>query len=659
MMIMARRDITPAFCAYKHRMGRAVRQFEGRGEAFVAFRKAIQNNPSSWEAYRQLGVFFHESHAIDEAISCYKKALSLNEGHVETRFRLGLAYQDGGNVQLAINVYETVLQAEPSSTAVLINLGTACQMMGKHTKAFGWYRKAVRQFPDHPIVHMNMGTAYASLDQHDRATRCYEKAVALKPDYEKAVCYLYKQYQRNCEWDKVEAIGMRLDALTQASIESGVRPAETPFLNISRHDNPALNHAVARAWSQAIESRGSSGTCVYSHSFPSFPSNVIKIGYLSNTFCNHPGAQLILQLFGLHDRSRFEVYCYSYGENDGSYYRKKIEAEADHFIDIRKLSDQDVANQMVKDQIHILVDLRGFTRDGRLGICAFRPAPIQATYLGYPGTTGASFIDYLICDEIIAPPNHRDWYSEHLVYLPYSYQINDNRQRPADRIPARKAVGLPEKGTIFCSFNTHYKIDPVMFAAWMKVLNQVPGSVLWLLDGGIRLRSNLLRSASRHNVEPDRIVFSEKLPKDEHLARLKVADLALDTRVYGGHTTTTDALWAGLPVVALKGAHFASRVSSSILAAAGVPELVTESIRTYIDLAVELGSNKARLKALRYKILRNHSCAPLFDTTQMVRFIETAYEEMWANYCKGKLIKDIIVDDDDDDDDPMDDGLMK
>jgi protein O-GlcNAc transferase len=613
-------------------------------KALHALRATIQLNPQSWESYLQLGELFHAAQAFNEAISCYNKSLSLNNNHFEALFQLGLAYQDAGKPQLAVDVYKKAIQSEPTADSVYVNLGTAYQMMGQHGKAIPCYEQAVRRSADNPTAHMNMGTAYASIGQHEKATRCYETAVRLKPDYHKAVCYLYKHYQLNCDWIKAETFGPKLDALTHASLKKGERPEETPFLNISRHADPKLNYAIAHAWSREIEKQCLCRHKPYSHKATPANQKTVKLGYLSNTFCYHPGAQLVLQLFGLHDRRHFEVYCYSYGVDDGSLYRKKIEADADRFVDIRRLSDKDAADQIFSDSVDILIDLRGFTRGGRLGISAYRPAPIQVIWLGYPGTSGASFIDYIITDKIISPPQHRDYFSEHFVYLPHCYQISDHKQKIADMTPDRKIAGLPESATVFCSFNGHYKIDPVIYEAWMKILHRIPDSILWLLEGTEQTRANLLSVANLHRVKEDRIVFAEKLPKQEHMARLPLADMGLDTRIYGGHTTTTDALWAGVPVIALKGNHFASSVSSSILTAADLPELITDGIDGYIELAVSLAGRKAKLQELRRKIKANHLRTPLFDTPGNVRSIEAAYIKMWNLFCKGEPAREIIVD---------------
>ncbi|MGB5748635.1 MAG: hypothetical protein WBM69_16765, partial [Desulfobacterales bacterium] len=309
----------------------------------------------------------------------------------------------------------------------------------------------------------------------------------------------------------------------------------------------------------------------------------------------------------------------------------------------REHSHIDAAKRIYSDGVDILVDLKGHTQGARLGILACRPAPIQVHYLGYPGTTGADFIDYLITDRIVTPEDHGPFYSEKLVFLPHCYQVNDHLQEIASRGWNRGALGLPDKGFVFSSFNLPYKIDPVMFDCWMRILQQVPNSVLWLISDNENARCNLRREASGRSIEPDRLVFAKKIEKAEHLSRLKWADLALDTRIVNGHTTTSDSLWAGVPVIALLGSHFASRVSSSLLHAVGLSELVTHHLEEYEELSVRLATHPSELKAVRHKLNINRLKNPLFDTPRFVRNLEHAYSEMWRIFLAGRAPSQIEV----------------
>jgi protein O-GlcNAc transferase len=345
----------------------------------------------------------------------------------------------------------------------------------------------------------------------------------------------------------------------------------------------------------------------------------------------------------LHNRNEFKVFSYSYGPSDGSHYRKKIEQGCDRLTDLRHLGDRDAAKQIYDDQVHILVDLMGHTGNSRLGICAYRPAPVQVTYLGYPGGTGAEFFDYMITDRTVSPKEHASFYSENLVYMPHSYQVNDHLQIISEKDWKRRDFGLPEKSFVFCSFSQPFKIEPLMFDIWMNILKQIPESVLWLLCRNASAEENLKREAESRGVSSARLVFAKELPKGEHLARQRHADLVLDTRIYNGHTTTSDALWAGVPLITLQGDHFASRVSASLLKAVGLSELITHSLKEYEKLAVRLSGNPPELMEIRQKLERNLHTEPLFDTPRFVKNLEKAYQEMWRIYKTGEKPKMIEV----------------
>jgi protein O-GlcNAc transferase len=369
----------------------------------------------------------------------------------------------------------------------------------------------------------------------------------------------------------------------------------------------------------------------------------ITVGYLSNNFKNHPTAHLIQGMFRHHNREKFKVFCYSYGEDDQSSYRKKIKTECDQFIDLRMLSHAEAVRRIYDDRVDILIDLVGHMKANRLCIPALRPAPVQVRWLGLAGTTGADFIDYIITDPVVTPEEHTPFYSENFVYMPYCYQINDNTQAIPENGLKRTDFGLPAERFVFCSFSTRYKFDPVMFNTWMKILKKVPGSVLWVLGGSKTAEKNLTQAAESRGVNCNRLVFAEKIPRDQHLARLRLADLALDTRIVNGAITTSDALWSGVPVITLQGRHFASRMSSSILSAAGLPELVAHSLDDFETLAVRLAGESDELSVIRQKLAQNRFTIPLFDTPGFVRNLEIAFKKMWGIYVSGDSPRPIKV----------------
>ena len=346
-----------------------------------------------------------------------------------------------------------------------------------------------------------------------------------------------------------------------------------------------------------------------------------------------------------HCRSGFRIFSYSTGIDDGSLYRKQIERYSDKFLDIRNLEDREAARQIYGDGVDILVDLNGHTAGNRLGICALRPAPVQATFLGFPGTSGATFFDYIITDRVVTPETDLRYYSEQPVYLPDSYMITDDAQSMSMRPLSRADVGLPGTGFVFCSFNSAFKFEPVLFKAWMSILDQVPGSCLWLPQADDLVKEALLAEAGMNGIDTARIIFAPKLPsKADYLARLKLADMALDTRIYNGHVSTCDALWAGLPVLTVTGNHFASRVSTSMLKALDVREMITASIEDYVETAVHLATQPEEFARIREKLVRHRLTQPLFNTAQWVRHLEAAFHEMWRLWLDGAMPRQITID---------------
>ena len=612
-------------------------------EAINCFQKALKLNPNIFAAYYNLGIIFQEKKQLDDAIAYYHEALKLNPNLADLYFNLGTASQEKLKIDDAIFYYQKALKMNPNLLDAYCNLGTAFQEKGQIDDAIAYYRKAIQLNPALPDAYYNLGNALQDKMQFDYAITCYQKAIQLNPDFAEAYSRLVYQFRKTCAWQELKAMTAKLDGLTKKALDTGTKTAESPFLSIIRHADPFLNFAIAKSWSRDIARTMSNLKIRFSFDGRRKAKTKIIIGYLSNDFRNHATAHLMCSLFGLHNRDEFKIFCYSYGKDDGSYYRTQIQHDCDEFVDISSLSYDAAARCIYEDQIDILVDLKGYTQGNRIAICALRPAPVQVCYLGFPGTTGADFFDYIITDKIVTPKDQAPYYSENFVYLPYCYQVNDHTQSISNKDWKKENFGLPENCFLFCSFNHPYKIDPIMFDVWMRILQQVSEGILWLLFGNKIAEENLKREAEARGIKSERLFFAETLPKCEHLLRLRFADLALDTRIVNGHTTTSDALWAGVPLITLKGSHFASRVSSSILSAMWLPELITHSLQEYEALAVKLAHNPAELQEIRQTIARNRSVATLFDTPRFVRNIETAYKEMWEIFLAGKAPQQIEV----------------
>ncbi len=660
----------PEFPEALNNLGAALKASGRPAEAEEAYREALALRPTYAVGWNNLGVVLREAGQAEEALACHRRALSLQPEFADAYVNLGMALVDAGRVEEGLEAYRQALTRSPDNAGAQNNLGNALKALGRMAEAEACYRRAVAVDPAFASAHNNLGTVLKERGDAAEAVVCYRKALSIRPDsagyaynlgntlrdsgekaaavtayrqalaadpgFADALNALVDQLQKDCDWESLETEWPRLDALTDQALAAGVRPGETPYVNLTRKPDPARNLIVARAWSADIARRVGGAGVSFNEPVPSNNGGRITLGYLSADFRNHPVTHLMRGIFRRHDRDRFRVCCYSYGKDDGSAYREGIRRDADRFVDLRGADHVAAARRIHEDGVEILVDLTGHTQDGRMEICALRPAPVQVSFLGFPGTTGAGFIDYLIADPTVVPGDHGPHYQEALIRLPRTFLPADSDQPVAVPQGGRSASGLPEEGIVFCSFNGGHKIEPVMFGTWMEILSRVEHSVLWLSGMGEVPAGNLRRAASDAGVSPDRLIFAHRVPeKADHLGRLALADLALDTRIYNGHTTTVDTLWAGVPVIALQGTHFASRVSASALSAVGLAELAVPGLDDYADLAVRLAADPEARRGLRRHLEAARRTAPLFETDRFTRHLERAFEAVWDRFLKG------------------------
>ncbi|HEX8030690.1 MAG TPA: hypothetical protein VF491_19595, partial [Vicinamibacterales bacterium] len=487
---------------------------------------------------------------------------------------------------------------------------------------------------DDAAAHANRGGVLSILARYDEALAAYDKAIALKPD------------QANIEGDRLHAKShicdwADFDVECDHFIESirNRNAIAPPFLLFGIPSSAADQLLCATRWiarnhppSESPRWRGER----YHH-------DRIRIGYFSSDLCNHATSNLMAGMFECHDRSKFETVAISWSPNNDPEMRRRLEASFDRFVEVRDMSDDEVADLIRRFEIDILVDLKGFTGGSRTRVLGRRPAPVQVNYLGYPGTLGAPFIDYIIADRTVIPDHHREFYSEKVVALPGSYQANDDKRVIADRVFTRGEVGLAPTGFVFCCFNNNYKITPEMFDRWMRILGSVPGSMLWLLEANTSAAANLRKEAVARGVAAERLVFAPRVSMPDHLARHRLAGLFLDNIPCNAHTTASDALWAGLPVLTILGDTFAGRVAGSLLHAIGLPELVAESPEAYERMAVDLATHPEKLAALSTRLAANRLTAPLFDTKRFTRHIEAAYTAMYERHRAGIAPDHIVV----------------
>ena len=625
-----------------HLLGVILYQKGRAAEAVRLLLEAVALAPMRADFFNHLGMARKASGRLDEAIAAYRQSTALNPAYAEAHYNLGNALQEGQRFEDAVASYRRVLEIVPEHAETLNNLGNALTELGRDGAA-QCFERAVAANPRYPEALANLAATRVEAGDIADAIRRYEEAVEIDPLYAAAAAPLLHQYQFACAWDDYDALAPHVDSLTRRAVARGEMPAESPFQNVARAIDPALNLAVARLRSADIARRARLSGATFPMAGRRRPRQRLTVGYLSNDMRNHPIAHLCVGMYGLHDRSKVRVHCYSTGLDDGSHWRRKVVADCDSFVDIRGRSAVEAARRIHDDEVDILVDLMGYTKGHNLGLCALRPAPVQVAWLGFPGTMGADFFDYATVDRIVVPPDQAAFHSETLAYVCHCYQINDNAEPVSDTRPTRAEQGLPETGTVFCSFNQSYKYDRVMFGAWMKILAEVPGSVLWLMKVNDLAQPNLTREAASHRIDPARLIFSASIPKPDHMARLALADLALDTRIYGGHTSSSDALRAGVPVVTLQGGHFASRVASSILAAVNLPELVTHRLDDYTALAIRLGRDGREIARLKAALAAGRATAPLFDTTGFVRGLEELYRQMWERYEKGQTPRTLAI----------------
>ena len=595
--------------------------------ALEAARAALRLAPDNAYVWLQLAGAARALGDLRVAADAYARVIELEPAAAAPHNDLGNVLQEEGRVEAAIAHYREAIRLEPRHAGAHNNLGCALVLAERQAEAIEALGESIRLDPANAYAHLNLGSAHSALGQRDRALASFEAALALEPgDAAIRECVL-SEMQHTGDWS-------RLEALRAAQLAAVHDPAQrvAPFSLLSISTDAREQLLCARRHAERYRS-AAAGAPLWQRRPPA--TGRLRVGYLSADFHEHATAYLAAELFELHDRSRFEVLGYSYGPDDGGPMRKRLLRAFDRFRELRPLSHPQAARAIAEDEVDILVDLKGYTTHSRPEILALRAAPIQVSYLGYPGTMGAEFIDYLVADRFVVPPGLESAYSEKLVFLPDAYQVND-RRRQIGETPPRAALGLPEREFVLCCFNQTYKILPETFSLWMRLLHGVPGSVLWLLAWNAWAVDNLRREAQAKGIDPQRIVFAPKLAQAAHLGRLRAADLCLDTFPYNAHTTASDALWSGVPMLTCPGETFASRVAGSLLKAAGLPDLIAESMTQYEQAAFRLANSPPAIAALRARLESGRTTSPLFDTPRFTRTMERAYEVMWETYLAGR-----------------------
>ena len=551
----------------------------------------------------------------------------------------GVAHHGRAEFEPAEACFRKAIARAPEDATTWNNLAATLLAQQKYSAAIPVLRELTALQPQLAEAHLDLGVCHNRLRQNAEAIAHYRRAIALKPALAVAQANLINAYLDSCEWDEAERWTAEfLEYRKHHSADEWVRRI-APYCALSLLPGPICKEvAMYRAAGFERAAQGNPVPAARTRS-----ARRIRIGYVSADFHDHATAHLTFGLYAAHRRDEFEVYAYSLGPDDGGRYRRHIEQTRDRFIAPQREPPEVTARRIADDGIDILIDMKGYTANGRPQIFAHRPAPVQVNYLGYPGTTGARYIDYFISDSVATPPGHEAEFTEQIVRLPGSYQVNDGRQPISSDPVSRSACGLPEGAFVYCSFNLPRKIDRAIFSVWMEILRQVPHAVLWLIDDDALAVANLRKEARARNVDPGRLIFAGRQQKSVHLARHRLADLFLDPHIYNSHTGGSDALWAGLPLVTCPGAAFASRVGASLLNAAGLPELIVHDLDAYRELAVRLAEDRALLATYRMKLEQNRTSCALFDTAGYVRNLESAYRTMLERHQSGRAPESFAV----------------
>ena len=609
---------------YNH--GTILRQLGRLEEALASFDRALAINPGSPDSWNNRGIVLKELERPADAVESFAQSLALRPDHAETLLNQANTLAALRRPAEAIAAYQRALAIRPDA-AVLVSFGNLLRDLGRNTEALAAYDRALALAPTHPEALQARYLLLMILARHAEAITAAQRALAADANASYMLGHLIHAKAYVADWSERAELEARLH---RGLAEK--RKVCAPFELIALDSTPAEQLAAAQTWMRDL--------------FPPHPRAYrqrvphqrerLRIGYMSGEYRAHATSFLIAELIELHDRTQFEIVGISIGIDDGSAIRRRVEAAFDQFIDAGSLSDAEAARVLNEKEIDILVDLNGYSGRARPGILSRRPAPIQVNYLAYAGTSGAPYVDYILADRWVIPPADQAHYSESVVYLPDSYQVNDSHRAIAPRIPSRSEAGLPEGAFVFCCFNSTHKITPAMFQVWMDILHEVEGSVLWLFERNPIAAGNLRSEAARVGVARDRLVFAPEVALPEHLARHRLADLFLDTLPYNAHTTASDALWAGLPLLTCAGDTFAGRVAASLLDAIGLADMIVDTRDAYKSAAIRLAREPEALRQIRERLAANRLTCPLFDSARFARHLESAYTGMWRRYRQGQ-----------------------
>ncbi|MEO5671411.1 MAG: tetratricopeptide repeat protein [Ramlibacter sp.] len=624
----------PANPAAHNNLGVALKKQDRVEDAVASFQSAIALKADYAEAHHNLGNALRALGRFDEALVSLDTALALRPDLAEGHHARGSILACQRRFPEAIECFTRAIAAQPSSASAFADRGAALMELGRPEEAIADLDNALALDPHNVEALENRAQAATGAKRHTEAVDFYQRLYDLAPAHPFVKGNLLHARMLCCEWSAIEDFA----AAIESDLAAGL-PAAEPF----GYQGIAQSEAALLACARVYCEQEYPAVDAALHP-PLAKEGRITIGYLCGEFRQHATTILMCGVFEQHDRGKFKVIAFDNGGDDGSDYRKRAVAAFDEVVDISSLSDADAASAIRRMNVDILVNLNGYYGQERTGVFSRRPSPVQVNYLGFPGTLGAPYFDYLVADDVVIPPGSREFYTEKIAYLPHSYQANDAKRPIAGRAFDRSMAGLPPHAFVFCCFNNNYKITPATFDGWMRILRRVDNSCLWLLENNPAAARNLRQAAEARGIDGGRLVFAGHMPPADHLARHALADLFLDTLPYNAHTTASDALWAGLPVLTRTGSTFPGRVATSLLNAIGLPELVAATAQDYEDTAVRLAGDREALAALKAKLAAQRETKPLYDTALFTRNLEAAYAAMRQRHAAGEPAAHLRVD---------------
>lgn len=627
-------SVKPDYVAALFSQGNVLHKLKRYEEAITNYNKVLALSPGYADAYNNRGIAFMALKKYSEALADIEKTIQLKPELFEAHINLSNVLRALGRFNEALRICDKAIAVNPKHADAHNIRAIILQDLGLMEEALTSFERAIANNPLHAEAYYNRSNILREQKRYDEALAGFEKVLELVPDMPFLRGNILHTRMHICRWEGMDGLVADIASDIEAS-----KPVSTPFsllaTPLSGIQRKKCAEIFVREKYPEHDQKLWNGE-IYAH-------DKIRLGYFSADFHNHATSYLMAELFELHDRSRFEVTAFSFGPNTHDAMRTRLEKAFDRFVDVHSKNSAEIATLAREMEIDIALDLKGFSQNLRTDIFAWRPSPIQVNYLVYPGTMGAIYMDYIIADSTLIPVVDQVHYSEKIIYLPYSYQANDSLRPISDKPLTRKDVGLPDKGIVFCCFNNSYKLTPTVFDIWMRLLHKVKGSVLWLLESNDIMRRNIIAEAMARDIAKDRIIFAPRMDLPEHLARHRLADLFLDTFYINAHTTASDALWVGLPVVTCIGETFSARVAASLLHAIGMPELVTDSHEAYEALALELATQPQILSDLKAKLAKNRLSEPLFNTALYTRHLEDSYIQMWKRYQAGQMPAHIYV----------------